>query len=257
MTLLSADDLLALREELHGCTRGRVLVEEEEVVAFGRDRRAVVSSGKGAPASLTEGIAGRRLPGSWMSHPEGRWIYALGGALLRAGFVPAPVVEGKWVELEPSLAPAVASYGLDEARVAAARDGLDEACRTFAGEVESAGSLRADESSLPPKVRAKARRQLERLMLIQSEEVHTDKGHHISVCSMWNPPAEPTMSRSNAEDALVEALLHSSVIAPVKEVRKWFDGSGPALDRLLSRDVAVEVPSEAGAMVARVAVATT
>lgn len=224
-------------------------------MAFGRDRRAVLSSGKGAPASLTEGIAGRRLPGSWMSHPEGRWIYALGGALVRAGYAPAPVVEGKWVELEPSLAPAVASYGLDEARVAAAGDGLDDACRTFLTEVERAGSLRADESSLSPKVRAKARRQLERLMLIQSEEEHTDKGHHISVCSMWKPPGESTMSRSEAEDALVEALLHSSVIAPAKEARKWFDGSAPALDRLLSRDIAVEIPSESVAMVALTAVA--
>jgi hypothetical protein len=42
------------------------------------------------------------------------------------------------------------------------------------------------------------------------------------------------LSAGDAADALTNAAIRSAVIAPEREVRRWFTGSTAALDRLLA-----------------------
>jgi hypothetical protein len=97
---------------------------------------------------------------------------------------------------------------------------------------------------------------LEREFLVHSYDVHTASGAHTSVVGPWATSALAKMYEGNdvvaleeAQDALVYAAIRSAVIAPVREVRRWFTGSDQGLDRLLQRDVVRELRAERDVLV--------
>lgn len=64
----------------------------------------------------------------------------------------------------------------------------------------------------------------------------------VAVAALGAPhPGLPTPDFDAAIDTLMEAALHSAVVAPTAEARQWFAHAGDGLSRLLGRGEAVEL----------------
>lgn len=228
---------------------GRPLASAGEVVAFLRDRQVVMSSaGRSSLAAFVFAVAGREFAGSWMAQPECHRIYDLGGELEKAAALTAPLFLEKYVDVDGAVAGAAAAYILDPGRVAEARRGLGPRARTLLDQVDDAGDVRVDRVAMAPRERAGAKRDLVRRLLACARSFHTESGYHTTVLRSW-PAVLPAALRAGAAEMpfevacreLVRAGLTSAVVAPEREVRRWFPEAAVALTELARGDEAVNV----------------
>lgn len=235
-------DLAALTErraQLHHVD-GRPLTSVGDVVGFLRERQVVMSSaGRSSLASFVFAVAGREFAGSWMAQPECHRIYDLGGELEKAAALTAPLFLGKYADVDPAVAGAAVAYILDPGRVDEARLGLGPRARVLLDQVDDAGEVRVDRVAMAPRERAAAKRDLTRRLLVRAGSLHTESGNHTTVLSSW-PAALPAWLGALAAEMpfavacreLVRAGLRSAVVAPEREVRRWFPEAAVALTEL-------------------------
>jgi hypothetical protein len=233
---------------------GVAMRDVRQLTAFVQERRIVLLTGKAAIPNMADAIAGRPLRGSWMANPEVHLIYRLTSRL--QGFLGAPLILGKSTTVDPALAPALYSLAADPARRQDARGRLSLDAARLLELVAQRGAVRMDAIDLPTKQSRKARVELEREFLVHSYDIHTDRGAHTSVIEEWemSPLAKELAgtelsSLEHAVDTLVHAGLRSAVLAPEREVRKWFEGASGALDRLVNSGSAQQLRAAKQALV--------
>jgi hypothetical protein len=158
-------------------------------------------------------VAGERIHGSWWAHPKGRAIFAAATRLQDDDDVTiARLVDGKVTYVHRRLWPALAAVACSgepwQTRA------LSPAARRLLAAVQRAGELRSDDrDGAAP--RREAVLQLERRLLLRSDEVHTERGAHAKRLEAWarwadrrvpagtRPPAD--LGRRQLEQA-VESL---------------------------------------------------
>jgi hypothetical protein len=175
--------------------------------------------------SATTCISGVPIRGSWWGHPKGALIYeALGQLESVATWV--KLVAGKDTLVHRRLWPAL---------IAAARsgqawqhEGLKHDAEFVLELVKNSGKLRSDELELP----AGARKigtivtDLERRLLVRSDQEHTESGYHVRIVEPWSAWQKRVLIDEVAlpkSEAAIEVLT-----APV---RQWVEND--ALNGLL------------------------
>lgn len=165
--------------------------------------------------SLLEAIAGEPIRGSWWGHPKGQTIYEVFGALQRSGEVLwAKLVGGKQTAIHRSLWAPLLRVVTDEAWRTATRKRLNELERTLLKRVEEVGSLRMDHFPAPGSHTSRAERNaarkarlgLERRMLVQGSDIHTQPGYHVAVLTAWTHWAQAPFLESASQWTIDEAV---------------------------------------------------
>lgn len=237
------ENLQALRLKFHRLAPAGALRSPAAAIAFIRQRQIVMSTGHASLPVLAEAIAGRPLVGSWMAHPEAGRIYTIIGRVTRSDLVVAPLVLGMETICAASLGPAVERVARDPNRRQAARRKLPPLARRLLETIEAEGELRMDRWSAPTRTARPARLLLERQLLVRSTSLHTERGYHTSVVIPWTSSAVSRqfaaparrLSCADAEDQLLIAALNAAVVAPEREVRRWFVFNDGRIDALLTR----------------------
>lgn len=235
--------LTLARLRLHRLSPPRPIRDAAEAAAFVHERKIVMSVGRSGLAVLSDAIAGRRLPGSWMGHPETTAIYNIFVGLGRSALLDARLVAGKSVLMDPALGPVVARLAGDPERRADIERRLAPLARRLLRRVEADGAVRMDSSGIPSKEGRAARTALERALLVVSEEFHTERGSHTVVVRPWRAGriaasySKETggLTLAMAQDTLLEASLQSAVLAPEREVAGWFDFARECVEALVTR----------------------
>jgi hypothetical protein len=123
-------------------------------------------------------VAGDPVRGSWWSHPKSHAIYAVLVAMdHRPDLLGAKLVSGKVTFVHRSLWPA--TLGVADAREPWQTQHLSREARALWTEVVRVGEMRAD--GIPGLVI----RELERSLLVHSEEFHTETGAHGKRLQSW------------------------------------------------------------------------
>jgi hypothetical protein len=138
--------------------------------------------------SLTALITGESIKGSWWGHPKGTEIFNLSNDLEdHADVMVTKLVAGKVTFVHRALWPAVVGVGL--AKDSWQLDGLTPVARALFGRVEKEGEIRPDALVEGRQSRATSFgpyiTELEKRLLIQSEQVHTESGAHAKVLHSW------------------------------------------------------------------------
>jgi len=235
-------DLLALRLRLHRLQPSRPLRDARRAAEFVKERRIVMSTGRASLPLLTEAIAGRHLAGSWMAHPEVNRIYNILGELGKYDVVTAPLILGKEAELDASLGPAVERVASDPERRDTVRRRLPPLARRLLDQVEAQGRVRMDHWGVDTKRARPARLLLERELMLASASIHTESGYHTSIVVPWAASRfsqrfskeAARLTFEEAQGALLLAAVRSAVIAPEREVRRWFVFEASRIDPLLA-----------------------
>ncbi|TMI71548.1 MAG: hypothetical protein E6H05_12245, partial [Bacillati bacterium ANGP1] len=158
--------LLALRLRLHRLEPSRPLRDARRALAFIKQRRIVLSTGRSSLPSLSEAIAGRQMRGGWMANPEVFRIYKVLGKVHRSdAVVTAPLILGRETLLDVTLGPAVVRIAGDLKRRDAARASLPPLAKRLLADVEAHGEVRMDRWPASTKRGREARLWLERLLL--------------------------------------------------------------------------------------------
>src|SRR2546422_5573313 len=237
------EGLQALRLRLHRLRPSRPIRDLRGALAFIDERSIVLSTGRSSLPSLAEAIAGRQLRGSWMANPEVFGIYKILGTVSRsAAVLSAPLVLGKETFLDASLAPAVARIAGDATRRSACSASLPPLAKRLLTDVEAHGEVRMDRWSASTQPGRKARLVLERLLLVASRDLHTESGYHTAVVTPWRKSriamrfgkAGNRLGFEEAQDQLVLAAVGSAVIAPEREVRRWFVFGAKPIEELVN-----------------------
>src|SRR5215470_2502538 len=145
-------------------------------------------------------VTGDRVAGSWWSHPKGRLVFAVVSRLEdHPDVVFTKLVNGKVTLVHRRLWPALAAVG--SAREPWQLDGLSAAARRLLGKVDRSGEVRV--AGAPVK-------ELERKLLVHSEQVHTESGRHETRIESWQAWArrvgvEPSRSAAVGRQRLEEA----------------------------------------------------
>jgi len=127
--------------------------------------------------SATALAAGAPFGGSWWAHPLAHPIYdAL--QLIEDDATRAKLVKGKVTLIAPRLWPALVAVG--SGRRPWQLDGLPAAAIDLLAAVDAAGA-----PMRTPKGATKAVGVLERKLLVQTDEVHTESGRHAKVMQPW------------------------------------------------------------------------
>ena len=98
-----------------------------------------------------------------------------------------------------------------------------------------------DQTGIPTKDGRDARLRLERLLLVTSAEVHTERGSHTVALRPWSesrlarryPLTTAGPDLETSMDLLLEAAVAAAVVVGERQARKWFDFAGERLDRLV------------------------
>jgi len=236
------EGLQALRLRLHRLRPSRPIRDLRGALAFIDERSIVLSTGRSSLPSLAEAIAGRQLRGSWMANPEVFRIYKVLGKVHRSeAVVTAPLILGREALLDVALGPAVARIAGDPKRRDAARATLPPLAKRLLADVEEHGEVRMDRWRASTKRGREARLWLERLLLVVSRDLHTESGYHTAVVTPWRKSGiavrfgkfAKRLSLDEAEDQLILAAVRSAVVAPEREVRRWFVFGARRVDRLM------------------------
>lgn len=237
------DALQARRLRLHRLDPSRPLRDARAAAAFVRERQMVLSTGRSSLPALSEAIAGRALAGSWMAHPEAGRIHKILADLRKHDFISAPLVLGKDVLMHPALGPAVERVASDRERRAQVRRRLPPLARRLLEAVETKGRVRMDHWG-PPAARARpARVLLERELLVAGSEMHTEGGYHTVILRPWRTgrigsrfgSQSRRLGYDEAADTLIVAGVRSAVVAPEREVRRWFVFRDDRVNALLAQ----------------------
>ncbi len=172
--------------------------------------------------SATSAIVGAPVVGSWWGHPKGAVIF---GALqvVEEDVALPKLVRGKVTLVDRSLWPALVAVGRAEEPWQLV--GLRPETRALLAQITAAGSARTDRLRESGDVAAVGRAvdQLERRLLVASEQVHTASGRHARELFTWR--------RWQRQMGLVEAALPTvaSARAMFEAAVEGWDGAGGAL----------------------------
>lgn len=138
--------------------------------------------------SLTRLIAGGPIRGSWWGHPRGEAIFLAGEELAdHPDVIVTRLIGGKITYVHRRLWPAlIAAAAAGETWQ---RKGLSPRARALLRLVETRGRLRTDRltgaEGGPPGAMGEAARELEKRLLVRSEQVHTESGAHAKMLESW------------------------------------------------------------------------
>jgi hypothetical protein len=130
--------------------------------------------------SVVDLVAGGRVKGSWWGHKKGHEIFRdLGMLESHPDVLVTRLVSGKVTYLHRSLWP-------DFLSVATAREdwqtkGLPRDARKVLALVDAEGEVGREKGGA-----GEAARELERRLLVYSEEIHTEKGFHAKILMTWS-----------------------------------------------------------------------
>ncbi|HEU4389663.1 MAG TPA: hypothetical protein VFV34_17795 [Blastocatellia bacterium] len=134
-------------------------------------------------------VAGEPVRGSWWSHPRSHAIFRISERLVEHPDVLfVKLILGKVTLVHRRLWPAIVAVASSRERWQVR--GLSNHAATILRIADRSGRITAQEIREALKVDSKTAgdgiRELERLLLIHSESVHTDKGAHQKVVTNWN-----------------------------------------------------------------------
>lgn len=201
----------------------------------------VMASGRSSLPILTEAIAGKHLPASWMADPDVHRIYRIWMGIDSYDVISAPLVRGKEVSLDPRLGPAVERIAMDPHRRKRALDALPALARRLLEEVATKRKIRMDRWGVPNQKARPARVLLQQQLLVTSSDIHTERGYHTAIVLPWSASdlskrfaaAAKQLEFDEAADELILAAVRSAVIAPEREARRWFVFGEARLDAML------------------------
>jgi hypothetical protein len=148
------------------------------------DSRPILMLHDAALPSVTTLIAGAPIAGSWWGHPRGALVFEVLTRIEDEVAWPK-LVRGKITLVHRSMWPElVAACHAEEAWQLR---GLTREARDLLARVKEAGSTRTDRlrETLDGRVVGRAVDQLERRLLVMSEQVHTTSGKHARELSTW------------------------------------------------------------------------
>lgn len=236
-------ELQALRARLFRLEPSRPLRTVRQAAAFVKERRMVMVSGRSSLPLMTEAIVGRHIRGSWMADPEVYRIHAITHRLTSRDLLTVPLILGKETLAISSLGPAIARIASDSDRRGEVLRRLTPLARQLLEQVERTGRVRMDRWGAPTRRARPARLLLERYLLVSSRDVHTERGYHTSIVMPWRASAiakrfavaARRLTFEKAQDAMLLAAIRSAVIAPEREVRRWFAVGAGRIDALLAQ----------------------
>ncbi|SRR5712692_5574584 len=135
--------------------------------------------------SVTGLVIGRPLRGSWWGHPSGRRIWrVLNKFCRRRDVLTTKLVSGKVTFVHRRLWPQLlaVSTSNEEWRTAF----LSSEASALLHLVTRKGEVRTDSKGLLKKGIPSAARELEKRLLVQSEEIHTERGTHAKILRSWS-----------------------------------------------------------------------
>jgi hypothetical protein len=157
-------------------------------------------------------LAGEPVSGSWWAHPDAATIYSMLTTLTaHPDVLVAKLIKGKVTFVHRRLWPAVLAVGCGHEAWQVA--GLSAPAQALYDSVEQQGVIRAAGTYA---------KELERRLLVQSEQVHTESGHHELQLMQWElwaarvacpPPLTLHEGRSQLASA-VSALGGSQKMLP-------------------------------------------
>lgn len=132
-------------------------------------------------------VTGERIKGSWWGHPKGREIYNVLNRLeSRSDVLTTRLISGKVTFVHRRL-------WTDFLAIAVSKESwqtklLSADARKLSRAIEKEGTVRTDR--MPPSMRFKgkvgeAARELERRLMVHSDEIHTERGNHAKVLVSW------------------------------------------------------------------------
>jgi hypothetical protein len=164
-------------------------------------------------------ITGSPLRGSWWSHPLAQTIFRVNEQLEdHSDVLLTKLVSGKVTFVHRDLWSEVLAIGT--AREAWQMEGLSASAQSLLKAVEETGALRTDKIGLPgSKSTTKNKpgdtaRELERKLLIHTEQIHTASGAHAKLLETWEHWSErvgfksATIPAEEAKRKLSERLLN-------------------------------------------------
>ncbi len=167
--------------------------------------------------SVTALVSGAPVKGSWWAHPRGHEIFqALSELADHADVLVCKLVSGKVTLVHRNLWPAVFAVG--SARDAWQFSGLRPDARALLRKVEKESRLEAT---------GEAARELEKRLLIYSEQVHTESGSHAKILETWQAWAKRArldggpMTLRQAKATLAGALSNLNQIFRAKGRLPW------------------------------------
>jgi hypothetical protein len=168
--------------------------------------------------AVTTIVAGAPVKGSWWGHAEGHAIFNASQALEESKDVTvAKLIDGKVTYIHQRLWADLKAIG--QAKEPWQLSGLSTRGQALLKVTEKTGSLRTDLatvlSRLPPKEIAKGALDLEKRLLVHSEEVHTESGAHAKLLTTWKewaesadlPPGAPAAAEAQSRfEQIVDGL---------------------------------------------------
>jgi hypothetical protein len=169
--------------------------------------------------SVTTIVTGAPVRGSWWSHEQAHSIFDVLEAL-EPRTTTAKLLLHKQTLVDRRLHPELAAVG--GARAAWQVDGLrDDARDLLAAVADAGGAVRTDElPATGDRPRADVVRDLERRLLVASDEIHTESGRHAKVLQSWDawatrehlgPLPDPPAARSTFERSLQPVLVDAGL----------------------------------------------
>lgn len=160
-------------------------------------------------------VAGGPVRGSWWAHPMAQEIYAVSHPLAEhADVVVCKLVSGKNTFVHRSFWPALLAVG--RAREPWQLRDLPSAARKLLAAVSRSGGLRTDAIPWPGGRRkdspGELARELERRLLVYSEEVHTETGAHAKQLETWQRWAKRVGLRTRMSAATGQRRLGDAVV---------------------------------------------
>ena len=173
-------------------TRPRALRAERAVFrkVFRRlESRGLLLESDAELPSVTSLVIGSPIRGSWWGHPRGREIFRVMVQLAaRPDVIPTKLVSDKVTFVHRGLWPALLAVATSGEPWQFA--GISSAARSLLKEVLRQGSLRtdrlADMRRREGKTIGASARELERRLLVYSEQVHTESGAHAKQLESWD-----------------------------------------------------------------------
>ena len=134
--------------------------------------------------SVTAIVVGQPLRGSWWGHPSGRKIWrVLNRFCRRRDVLTTKLVSGKVTFVHRRLWPQF--LALSTSREEWQTASLSTEASALLRVVDRKGEIRTDVRGLLKRGVPKAARELEKRLLVQSEEVHTERGAHAKILRSW------------------------------------------------------------------------
>ncbi len=138
--------------------------------------------------SVSALVAGEPVRGSWWAHPRSHDIYDVTHPMREhPDIVVARLISGKVTYVHRRLWPAL--YAAGSAREVWQLERLPPAAAALLDRVDGEGALRTDDVPWTGGRRkdspGEAARELERRLLVHSEEVHTERGAHAKQLETW------------------------------------------------------------------------